>query len=44
VFLWFCLNYFVLVLFALVMLGLVSSVLSQDIAWEECLRNDIFCV
>jgi len=21
-----------------------SSVLSQEIGWEECLRNDLFCV
>jgi len=25
-------------------LGLVSSVLSQEIGWEERLRNDLFCV
>jgi len=30
-------------LFAFV-LGLVFSVLHQDIGWEECLRNDLFCV
>jgi len=27
-----------------VVLGLVSSVLSQQIGWENCLRNDLFCV
>jgi len=27
-----------------IVLGLVSSVLSQQIGWEECLRNDVFCV
>ena len=26
------------------MLGLVSSVLRQEIGWEERLRNDLFCV
>jgi len=25
-------------------LGLVSSVLSQEIDWEERLQNDLFCV
>ena len=34
--------YFVLVLFAIVVLGLVSSVLSQEIGWEERLRNYLF--
>jgi len=29
---------------AFVMLGLVSSVLSQEIGGEECLQNDRFCV
>jgi len=33
------LDYFVLVLFAFVMLGLVSSVLRQDIGWKERLGN-----
>jgi len=32
---WFSLDYFVLVLFAFVVLGLVSSVLCQEIGWEE---------
>jgi len=26
------------------MLDLVSSVLCQEIGWEERLRNDLFCV
>ena len=38
------LGHFLLVLFAFVVLGLVSSILSQEIGWEERLRNDIFCV
>jgi len=25
-------------------IGLVSSVASQEIGWEERLRNDLFCV
>ena len=41
-FFWFILDYFVLVLFAFVMLGLVSSVLRQEIGWEERLQNDLF--
>jgi len=40
----FSLDYFVLVLFAFVVLGLVSSVVRQDIGWEEHFRNDLFCV
>jgi len=32
------------VLFAFVVLGLVSSVPSQEIGYEEHLRNDLFCV
>ena len=28
----------------LVLLGLVYSVPSQEIGWEERLRNDLFCV
>ena len=44
VFFWFSLDYFVLVLFAFVVLRLVSSVLCQEIGWEELLRNDLFCV
>jgi len=38
------LAHFVLVLFAFVVLGLVSSVLSQEIGWEERLQNYLFCV
>jgi len=44
VFFCFSLDYFVVVLFTVVVLGLVSSVLSQEIGWEERLRNDpILC-
>jgi len=41
-----CFNteYSVLVLFAAVMLGSVSSVLSHGIGWEVRLRNDLFCI
>ena len=39
----FSLDYFVPV-FAFAVLGLVSSVLCQELGWEECLRNDLFCV
>jgi len=31
-------------LIAFVVLGLVSSVPSQEIGWEERLRNDLFAV
>jgi len=31
-------------LFAFVVLGLVSSVLCQETGWEERLQNDLFCV
>ena len=31
-------------LFAFVVSGLVSSVLSQEIGWQERLRSDLFCV
>jgi len=31
-------------LFAFFVLALVSSVLCQEISWEERLRNDLFCV
>jgi len=34
VFFWFSLDYFVPVLFAFVVLGLISSVLSQEIGWK----------
>jgi len=37
------LGQFILALFAFVVLGLVSSVPSQEIGWEERLRNDLFC-
>jgi len=37
-------GHFVLVLLAFVDFDLVSSVLSQEIGWEEHLRNDLFCV
>jgi len=40
----FMLCHFYLVLFAFVVLGSVSSVLGQEIGWEERLRNDLFCV
>ena len=36
--------HFVLVLFAFVVLGLVSTVLTREIGWEERLRNGLFCV
>jgi len=32
---WFILDYLFIVLFAFVVLGLVSSVLRQEIGWEE---------
>jgi len=40
------LGHFVLVLglLAFVVLGWISSVLSQEIGWQERLRNDLFCV
>jgi len=44
VFFWFSLDYFVLVLFAFIVLGFVSSVLCQEIGWKECLQSDLFCV
>ena len=44
VYFWFSLDYFVLVLFAFVVLDLVSSVLWQEIGSVEHLRNDLFCV
>jgi len=40
----FSVDYFVLVLFTFVVLGLVSSVLIQGIDCEERIRNDLFCV
>ena len=42
-FFWFSLDYFVLVLFAFVVLGLVSSVLRQEIGWEKRLKIDLLC-
>jgi len=36
--------HFVLVLFAFVGFNLVSSVLSQEISWEERIQNDLFCL
>jgi len=44
VFFWFSLDYFVLVVFAFVVSSLISSVLRQEIGWEERLRNDLYCV
>jgi len=41
---WFSLDYFVLVLFAFIVLGLVSSVLCHENGLEERLRNELFCV
>jgi len=41
-FMFFC--HIVLVLFAFVVLDLISSVLSQEIGCEEQLWNDLFCV
>jgi len=43
-FFWFILDYFVIVLFAFVVLSLVSSVLRQAIGWEERIRNYPFSV
>jgi len=43
VFFWFSFDCFVLV-FAFVVLGLVSLVLCREIGWEEWLRNDLFYV
>jgi len=40
----FSLDCFIPVLFAFVVLGLVSSVLHQEIGWEEHLQNDLFYV
>jgi len=37
-------DYSVLVLFAVVVLGSVSSVLSHGIGWEVRLRNELFCI
>jgi len=37
-------NVIFLVFVVFVVLGLVSSVLNQEIGWEERLRNDLFYV
>ena len=39
-----CLNRFGCVLSTLVLLGLVCSIRSQKIDWNERFRNDLFCV
>jgi len=41
IFFWFSLDYFVVVLFAFVALGLVCSVRRQEIGCEERLQNDL---
>jgi len=38
------LDHFIALFLAFIMLGLVYSVSSQQIGWEERLRNDLFCV
>jgi len=38
------LDQFIAVLLAIVVLGSVSSVTSQDIGWKERLSKDLFCV
>jgi len=38
------LDRFISMLLVFLVLGLVSSVPSEEIGWEERLRNDIFCV
>jgi len=40
----FLVYYIVLVLFAFAVLDLVSSLLRQEIGWEERLWNDLFCI
>ena len=40
----FSLDCFLLVLFAVIVLGLISSVLCHEIGWEELHQNDLFCV
>jgi len=44
VFLGYSSDHFIHVLLASVVLGLVSSVPSEEIGWDERLRNDLFCV
>jgi len=39
-----CFAIFYPVLFAFVVLGLVCSVLRQEIGWEERLQNDLFYI
>jgi len=39
----FSLDYFVRVLFAFVVIGLVSSLICREIGWEERLLSDLFC-
>ena len=41
---WFNVDYSVPVMFAFIVLGLVSSAPCQEIGREERLRNDLFCV
>jgi len=41
---WFRLDYFLILLFAFVVLDLFFPVLSQEIGWEERLQDDLFCV
>jgi len=41
---WICLDCFVFVLFAFVVLGLVSVVVCQKIGWGKPLQNYLFCV
>jgi len=43
-FFWFSLDCFVFMLFDCVLLGLVSSVLCQEIGWEERLLDERLCV
>ena len=38
------LDHFSSVFLAFVVLGLVPSVPSQEIGWEERIQNDLFCV
>ena len=38
------LGHFIPVLLTFVVLGLVSSVPSEEIGWQERIRNDLFCV
>jgi len=47
VFVFVCFKFSILCVFipvSLVVLGLISSVPSQEVGWEERLRNDLFCV